>query len=97
MLFLKYKIKSEQIPVISKNPLKKFDTLIGKNIGFKTIKNISNILEVNATSWDNTISEELMMTWHMKFEPKISVDVERSFLRYITLANNCWQFIFENI
>lgn len=72
-------MKSEQITVVSENPLKKkkTDTVIEKNTGFETLKIISNILRGNETSRDNTISEQLTADdmAHMKVAPMYSVDV----------------------
>ncbi|KAE9529999.1 hypothetical protein AGLY_011461 [Aphis glycines] len=79
---------------------KKLEAVIEKNLGFKTMKHISNILERKATSRNNTILEELTADdmAYMKFAPMTSVDVERSFSRYkTTLADNRRRFTFENI
>jgi len=69
-------------------------------MGLKTTKHFSNILEGKATSRNNTISEVLTADdmAHMKFAPMTSVGVERSFSRYkTTLADNRRRFMFENI
>lgn len=93
-------MKSEQIIVISEYSLINIDIVIETNIGFRIMKNISNILEEKTIFRDNIISEKPTTDdmAHIKLTPMITVDVERSFSRYkATMADNRRQFIFENV
>jgi len=79
-----------------------FNNVVNKNIDFKVLKNISNILSGN----NMNIKHELGLSedpstddfLYLKYAPITSVDVERSFTMYKTLlSNNRKSFVFENL
>lgn len=77
----------------------KFNNVLEKNSGFKTILNISKILSGQETSMeglpDDLTGDDIT---YFKYAPITSTDIERSFSRYKTLlADNRRSFNFENI
>ncbi|XP_025423338.1 uncharacterized protein LOC112692763 [Sipha flava] len=77
----------------------KFNNVLEKNCGFKTILNISKILSGQESSMeglpDDLTGDDIT---YFKYAPITSTDVERSFSRYKTLlVDNRRSFNFKNI
>lgn len=71
----------------------KFENLIGKNNGFKELKNINSILNGQQLQLNANFTPEQLSCF--KFAPITSCDVERSFSKYKYLYNqrkHCYEF-----
>jgi hypothetical protein len=94
------KIKLTQIGGVQEKTVKRIlKTVLEKNVGYKLMVKISNILFGNQESFED-LSEDLKLNdlVYFKYTPIKSVDVKRSFSIFKNmLTNNCRAFKFDNI
>jgi hypothetical protein len=67
--------------------INKFNSVLAKNDGFQKLKEISNILSLDATDKDNNdLDPEYISS--LKYAPNTSVDVERTFSTYKNILSD---------